>query len=243
MARGRVHLLVVAALLAVAALPAAPARAQDVRPNIVFVLTDDLSVDLIAHMPAVRRLARDGVSASRYIVDSSLCCPSRSSIFTGKLPHNTQVLSNFYPLGGYSRFMEAGNATSTFATRLQAAGYRTALFGKFLNGYRPSADPPLTGFDEWLATGGAGAYDGYDYTLNDGGVPRSYSTDFINVTLADRARAFIDAWAGRQPFLLEVATPTPHAPYAAARRDAGRFEHLKVPRRGAYDPLAVPDGD
>jgi arylsulfatase A-like enzyme len=236
---------VMVAIVAVGLLLSAPVRAaaQDTRPNIVFVLTDDLSTDLIRHMPAVRRLQRDGVSASRFIVDSSLCCPSRSSILTGKLPHNTKVLSNFYPLGGYARFMEAGNARSTFASSLQAAGYRTALFGKFLNGYDPRTNTPLPGFDEWLATGGAGAYDGYGYTLNDNGIPRYFTSEFINVTLADRARAFIDTWAGRQPFVLEVATTTPHAPFAWASRDDGRFTHLKVPRRGAYDqPVVNPPG-
>ena len=234
-----------AAILAYGLLLSAPASAQQpvARPNIVFVLTDDLSMDLIRHMPAVRALERDGVRASRYIVDSSLCCPSRASILTGKLPHNTKVLSNLFPLGGYGGFVQGGNDRSTFATSLKAAGYRTALFGKFLNGYRPFTDPPLTGFDEWLATGGAGAYNGYDYTLNDRGVPRYYGSQFINVTLADRARAFIDTWAGRQPFFLEVATPTPHAPFASARRDRGRFTKLRIPRGGAYDrPLVNPPG-
>lgn len=231
------------ALLALSLLGATPARAQDTRPNIVFVLTDDLSMNLLAHMPAVQQLAREGVSASRFFVDSSLCCPSRASILTGKLPHNTKVLSNLFPLGGYAGFLQAGNAASTFATSLQGAGYRTALVGKFLNGYDPTADPPLAGFDDWLATGGAGAYDGYDFSLNDNGLSRYFRSEFINKTLADRAGALIDAWGGTQPFLIEVATPTPHAPYAYARRDEDRFEDVRLSRRGAYDrPVQNPPG-
>src|SRR5690242_8668734 len=59
------------------------------RPNVVFVLTDDLSMNLVPYMPHVQALARKGTSFTGYTVTDSLCCPSRSSIFTGRYPHNT----------------------------------------------------------------------------------------------------------------------------------------------------------
>src|ERR1700744_5639412 len=49
-------------------------------PNIVFVLTDDLSMDLLPYMPQVRQLQSQGTSFDNYFVSDSLCCPSRSSI-------------------------------------------------------------------------------------------------------------------------------------------------------------------
>src|SRR5689334_22220038 len=54
------------------------------RRNIVFVLTDDLSMDLIRYMPQVQALQRRGLNFRNYFVTDSLCCPSRASIFTGE---------------------------------------------------------------------------------------------------------------------------------------------------------------
>ena len=66
---------------------------------------------------------------------------------------------------------------STFATDLQAVGYRTALMGKYLNGYSPGVvgkpGPVPPGWDEW-AVGGARAYSGFNYTLNVNGKVRKY---------------------------------------------------------------------
>ena len=52
-------------------------------PNIVFILADDFSWNLVRFMPHVKRMQKDGVSLARYYVTVSLCCPSRASIFTG----------------------------------------------------------------------------------------------------------------------------------------------------------------
>jgi N-acetylglucosamine-6-sulfatase len=65
------------------------------RPNIVFVLTDDLSMNLVRFMPHVRAMERAGLTFKNYFVSDSLCCPSRASIFTGAFPHDTGVFSNF----------------------------------------------------------------------------------------------------------------------------------------------------
>src|SRR5690349_18379764 len=111
-----------------------PARPAAKQPNIVFVLTDDLSWDLVRFMPHVQAMQKDGVTFSRYYVTDSLCCPSRSSIFSGRFPHNTGVFTNMAPDGGFGVFNGRGEERSTWATSLQAAGYRTAMMGKYLNG-------------------------------------------------------------------------------------------------------------
>ena len=70
----------------------APAAApSSTRPNIVFVLTDDLSLDLLPYMPHVQELERDGLTFDNYFVSDSLCCPSRASIFTGNFSRTTQA--------------------------------------------------------------------------------------------------------------------------------------------------------
>ena len=75
--------------------PAAPAAGADPqRPNIVFVLADDLDWSLVPYMPELQRLQRDGVTLEQFVVSASLCCVSRASILTGRYPHNTRVLTN-----------------------------------------------------------------------------------------------------------------------------------------------------
>ena len=89
----------------------------------MFVLTDDLSWNLVKYMPQVKKLQRDGVTFTNYIVTDSLCCPSRSSIFTGKFPHDTGVFTNNAPDGGFEVFHGRGDEKHTYATALQADGY------------------------------------------------------------------------------------------------------------------------
>ena len=117
--------------------PTAPAARPKPRPNIVFVLTDDLAWNLVQYMPHVQELQSRGMTFSRYFVTDSLCCPSRSSIFSGRYPHNTKIFTNKVPDGGFDAFHARGEEASTWATDLQGAGYRTAMMGKYLNGYMP----------------------------------------------------------------------------------------------------------
>ena len=129
------------------------------RPNIIFVLTDDLAWNLVEYMPHVKKLRARGTTFTNYIVTDSLCCPSRASTFTGQYPHDTGIFTNGGDDGGFARFHARGEERHTFATRLQGRGYRTALMGKYLNGYKPVARvdgklhyvPP--GWNEWDVAG------------------------------------------------------------------------------------------
>src|SRR5215208_6868907 len=113
-----------------------PTTAAAPKPNLVVILTDDqdLTLGSLDHMPRTRDLiARQGMTFSNYFVPLSLCCPSRATILTGLYPHNHKVYTNFPPDGGFERFDELGHEEATLATALHAAGYRTALIGKYLN--------------------------------------------------------------------------------------------------------------
>ncbi len=88
-------------------------------PNIVFVLTDDLSMDLLPYMPQVQALQADGMTFNHYFVSDSLCCPSRTSIFTGEFPHDTGVFTNAGPFGGLRAFYNHGDENRTFNLALQ----------------------------------------------------------------------------------------------------------------------------
>ena len=135
----------VAAAVAVALLATAgPAAARPVgtghdgRPNILVVMTDDQAAADVAQMPNVRKLlAAKGTTFANAVDSFPLCCPSRATFITGEYAHNHGVFGNFYPYGWYGM---KGRA-NTLPAWLQKAGYRTALIGKWLNGYGARAEP------------------------------------------------------------------------------------------------------
>jgi N-acetylglucosamine-6-sulfatase len=224
------------------------------RPNIVFVLTDDLSMNLLRFMPHVQAMERAGLTFENYFVSDSLCCPSRASIFTGDFPHDTGVFSNFGPGGGFRAFYYHGDQSHTFPLALQRAGYTTALMGKFLNGYLETSgrghlsDGAVTnvparyvppGFTNWDVAGWG--YPEFNYTLNQNGTLRYYGhqvSDYLTDVVARDGAQFINAAARAQtPFLLELATFAPHSPYVPAPRDSREFPGLRAPRPPNFDVL------
>jgi arylsulfatase A-like enzyme len=214
------------------------------RPNIVFVLTDDLSRDLIRYMPAVRALKQHGMTLTNYYVSDSLCCPSRASIFTGRFPHDTGVFTNSGSDGGIGAFYAHDDENHTFNGVLQKAGYQTAMMGKYLNRYLQSGSPvPGTyvppGWNEWDVAGWG--YPEYDYPMNENGVVHHFGHSaqaYLTNVLARRGVSFINRVAkAHDPFFLELATFAPHHPYTPAPRDIHDFPGLKAPRPPNFDKL------
>src|SRR5690242_4272902 len=136
--------------------PEAPAvrEPKQQRPNVLVVEADDMRWDDLRWMPNVRRLVqRRGLTFENSFAPYPLCCPSRASFLTGQYAHNHHVYSHDEPFG-FASFRDR----RTIATKLQAAGYRTALVGKYLNGYgeqpvRRTGEPSLTyvppGWTQW----------------------------------------------------------------------------------------------
>lgn len=213
------------------------AHAVPGRPNIVFVLTDDLSDNLIAQMPAVLSMQRQGTSFSHYYVVDSLCCPSRAAIFTSQYPHDDGVYTNVGRSGGYRAFQAHNDQQRCFVRSLRRAGYTTGFMGKYLNRYRVH-DPVPSGWDVWNGVNGQG-YGEFNYSANVNGVPVHYGAtpdDYLTDVLSDRAGAFIDYAAHQsRPFFLEVATFAPHAPYVPAPQYATAAQGALYPRTPAYD--------
>jgi len=222
-------LLVMPGSVAVVAAPRTPVA--DSAANIVYVVTDDFSSNLVQYMSNVGELSADGVTFDNFIVTDSQCCPSRASTMTGMYPHNTGVLTNTWPDGGYDKFAQKHLDTSV-GPMMSAAGYRTGLIGKYLNGYEPEGTirrsredargyergfvPP--GWDEWHVAGDG--YPEFDYTLADavdepvatlneyGHDPEDYLTD----VLSDKSTEFLDRAADQdQPFFLTVAPFATHS--------------------------------
>jgi len=220
-------------------------------PNIVFILADDLDSAAAATMNQVKALVTtQGTSFRHHYVNVSQCCPSRVSMLRGQFAHNTGILNNTAPEGGFEGTYSKGLEHSTIATWLQAAGYRTALFGKYLNGYPDGATsatyiPP--GWSEWYVPNGGDPYGEFDYTLNENGTTVPYGhteTDYLTDVLAAKANDFIRRSVSQhpdQPFFAFVATYAPHFPATPAPRHAEAYPGIQAPRPKSFNEPDVSD--
>ena len=220
------------------------ARFTVTRPNIVFILTDDERLDDLPRMPIVKKdLTDHGVNFVNGFVTNPLCAPSRATILTGRYSHSTDVYWNSPPHGGYQTFAQRGDDRSTIATWLQSAGYRTAMIGKYMNGYRRrySSDIP-PGWTKWEAftpvRGGEdkGGYFNYWMTINGrrvfyGGAAQDYST----TVWTNRALKFIQSTPSSQPLFLYLAMRAPHVPVTPAPEYAHACQTLAPLRPPSYN--------
>ena len=240
-----------------------PAAAQaldppPLRPNILFILTDDQRWDSAgaAQAPSgevlmprtLAELADSGVTFPNAYVTTPLCAPSRASILTGSYAHRTGIYKNGGAKGGAKDFDDA----STIATWLRDAGYRTSLIGKYLNGHdglwskgQPPYVPP--GWTEWR---GMPKVWYYEYIIvepdGEGGyVERMYGkteADYLTDVLREKAKDFISqSVASGQPFFLYLAFKAPHKPCIPAPRHLGLFDGLPLWRPPNYDEANVSD--
>ncbi len=217
------------------------ARAQ--RPNIIFILSDDEDLALHTHMPKTKALLHDsGTTFDNYFVSYALCCPSRATTLRGQYPHNTRIEGNDLPTGGYKKFQSLGHDSSTIAVWLKAAGYRTAMFGKYMNGYQPAAGAPA-GWSQWYGVGNG--YPSYDYVMNENGTNVRYGhnpQEFLVDVIAHKAAEMIRQGAhDKTPVFLYIAPFTPHAPATSAPRHDGLFANAKLPRPASFDEADMSD--
>ena len=228
--------------------PMAPTADPSSHPNIIFILTDDLDMAGLDYMPKVKALlSNQGVSFSDFLISMALCCPSRSCILRGQYPHNTQILGNVPPRGGFERFHELGSEESTVGVWLQAAGYRTALIGKYLNGYPKTVEmtyvPP--GWDEWYSPVKGAPYRQVKFTLNENGKLVDYGTkseDYGTDVYTNKALDFMgrSIQAG-QPFFAFISVYAPHTPAPAAPRHKALFNDVSLPRSPSFNEEDVSD--
>jgi arylsulfatase A-like enzyme len=204
-----------------------PQRGDSRRPNVLFVLMDDMRWDLmgcaghpVVRTPSLDRLAQEGARFTNAFVCLSLCSPSRASFLTGLYPHVHGVLGNRTPLD-FSRLV-------TFPQRFQRAGYRTAMFGKWHMGV--DADPK-PGFDHWACFKGQGTY--FDPQLNVNGEVQSLQGFTDDVTTGLTA-----AWMTQEderPFLAVLGFKSCHSPFEPPPRMARVYEGLTMPRPPSFD--------
>jgi arylsulfatase A-like enzyme len=228
--------------------PTGSSRPRPSRPNIVFVLADDLDSDLLRFAPRIEELiGREGRSFRNAFVSLPLCAPSRASILTGQYAHNTGIAQNL----SYRRFRRNGYENANVAVWLRNAGYRTGLVGKYLNDY-PGGDPDLDqryvppGWDAWvglLTDRPAGVH---DYSINlDGEVhffgrdPSEYRTD-VMATFAEEFVRRSEA-SDAQPFFLFLAASHPHLPATPPPRYEASYPGVVAPRAPSFNEPDMSD--
>jgi arylsulfatase A-like enzyme len=189
-------------------------------------------------------------------VSLPLCCPSRATIMRGQYAHNTGVWRNSSgPEGGWQGYVNHGHEQDNIATRLHDAGYRTGLFGKYINPYRGTTVPQ--GWDDWFAKISGKGY--FNYYVNDNATKRSFGSragdyngtkksfgsragDYSTYVFGRKTRSFIDASvAAGKPFFAYVAPIAPHEPATPAPRHAKAFDGEKAPRLPSFNESDVSD--
>ncbi|MEV4252128.1 sulfatase, partial [Spirillospora sp. NPDC049652] len=214
-------------------------RARGRRPNIVFVLADDLDAGDMGRFPNLAKLAREGLTFRNFIVSDSWCCPSRATILRSQYVHSHDVRSNNPPDGGFERFHAKGEDRQTLGTWMHAAGYRTSLIGKYLNGYPGTARKGLVppGWDDWHVPTPHHMYEQSDFRLVENGRVNAYRHGHLDDVLAGKGTSFIRTAPRDRPFFLYLAPVAPHLPATFAPRHASAFPGAKAPRTPSFDRL------
>ncbi|MGL5810453.1 MAG: sulfatase-like hydrolase/transferase, partial [Nocardioides sp.] len=186
----------------------ASAAAADDRPNIVLIMTDDMTAADLSVMPKTRSLlGAQGMTFSEGLSLHPLCCPARAQVLTGQYAQNNGVYTNSGVYGGYEKLREPDN---TLASWLEDSGYRTALTGKFLNGYKWERDGRPTGWTYWNPTI-KGTYNYFDYTVAGDGKPADSGGKYVTQHVADDTRGLIEKWAPQPtPFFIWASYVAPH---------------------------------
>jgi N-acetylglucosamine-6-sulfatase len=207
------------------------------KPNIVFVLTDDQDAESLEQMPTVQReLIGKGTTFENGILTLPVCCPSRATMLRGQYAHN-HVIGIGEGQNGALAFRRRGLENSTVATWLDKAGYRTALVGKYLNGYDRRYVP--AGWDKWYANV---SQDVWAECLNENGKKKCYGGKHPDAVLADKAEGFVrSSRSSSQPLFLWLSLNAPHDPAPYMRQDRNMFSNRPLPKPPSFDEPDVSD--
>jgi len=198
---------------------------QDQRPNFLIIMVDDQSHDTLTQqfMPNTKAMIADqGLICTQFIMPTPLCCPSRSSLFTGQYARHHGVWDNSAQLVG-----------PTVANRLHEAGYYTGLIGKYLNSWPGDARPEYDYWTAWIS--------GYlDPKMNIFGVFRNVS-GYLTYIQRDYALDFFSKVPANQPFFLLFTPHAPHGPATPAPGDEHLFANLPNWRPPNFNPYNQSD--
>lgn len=218
--------------IALASVPNALAE-RPARPNIVFIIADDLRADGLAcngnpqiRSPHIERIANEGINFQAAYVTTPICSPSRATFLSG-LYASTHRIYNIDTNG----IGILGDRLITFPQFLRREGYCTGFIGKWHMGFDDTRRP---GFDQWISFKGQGQY--RDPVINENG-QRIQLTGYITDYLNQKAVDFIEQSSAKQPFMLYLSHKAVHVPYLPAPRHEESYADYR------YQPPASADDD
>lgn len=224
--------------------PPPPCQGDCDRPDIILINVDDMRQhDYLALTRTMSLLANQGTTYPNYVMTTPLCAPSRASLFRGQYAHNTGVLRNGPPNGGWATFNGNGDDQSTIAVWLRQAtpSYRTAFIGKYLNGYRNARNAVAPGWSDWVVPVPVAFY---DYKLNVNGESESYGNkpkDYLTDVMAKKAEAIIASTPATTPLFMYFAPKSPHGPATPAPRHEGDFANHQLEQTGSFNEADMSD--
>lgn len=217
------------------------------RPNIVFILVDDMGYgdfgvfnEGLSETPALDGLIEESVCLTQHYAASPVCNPSRAALLTGRYPHRTGSIDTLEARG----LDRLALREVTMADLLKRAGYATGLIGKWhLGAVDPRYHPNARGFDEFVGFRG-GWHDYYEWRLDYNGAMRTTDGRYLTDVFTEEAVQFIRRHAAG-PFFLHLTYNAPHFPFQAPQEDVAPFAEKGRFTRGVsmlYGMLRRMDG-